>query len=161
MRHRPILILAGVITLSVLSLVRCSEAKDPSPGAQPAVEAAEAWLKLVDQGKYAESWDQAGTPHAGSQQRWEQSRERGRILKQDHVRTGRAVQQEPEQRESLGDQAQRTVRHGSRTCGSGSRSAERAHPDSRVVGEVVPELRLPVSDQIHLGAALRKGARVG
>jgi len=60
-RRAPILTLAGVGLLGLLSLARCSEAADAKPDTKAAVKAAEAWLALVDAGKYAECWDQAAT----------------------------------------------------------------------------------------------------
>ena len=52
---------AGMVTASLIGALACSGCAGPSnPEAeQAAVEAALAWVALVDDGKYATSWDQA------------------------------------------------------------------------------------------------------
>jgi hypothetical protein len=63
------LVVIGLV-LTVISAVGGSSEKE-----KPAVAAAERWLGLVDQGKYAQSWKEAATffRNAINQGQWEQS----------------------------------------------------------------------------------------
>jgi hypothetical protein len=67
---------ALVLVVVVLSLIGCS-AKEHSKAEAAAVEAAEAWLSLVDSGDYAGSWNQAAGffKRAVAREAWEMSME--------------------------------------------------------------------------------------
>jgi hypothetical protein len=56
MRRRDFVTAVGVLSAAALAPRRSSAAETPEDAAK---KAADAWLALVDQGQYAESWDQA------------------------------------------------------------------------------------------------------
>lgn len=49
------------MVLSALTLLGCAAAQGETEEVEAAVEAAEAWLALVDEGKYDESWSEAAS----------------------------------------------------------------------------------------------------
>ena len=48
-----------IVALVLVGLIGCGESVEQQEKERAAQEAAQAWLKLVDSGKYAESWDTA------------------------------------------------------------------------------------------------------
>lgn len=71
MKHCCVVCLLGVC-LFLAAAVACAQAPEKE---KAAVAAAEKWLQLVDQGKYAESWTEAAGffRNAVPQKQWEQS----------------------------------------------------------------------------------------
>jgi hypothetical protein len=55
---KPILI-AGLMIAMVVSLGVTARAEDRNAEVQQAMKAADAWLRLIDEGKYRESWEQS------------------------------------------------------------------------------------------------------
>lgn len=52
---------AAVLAVLICSAAGCGPPRESNPAAEKAgIEAAEKWLKLMDDGKYEESWDETG-----------------------------------------------------------------------------------------------------
>jgi hypothetical protein len=73
MRKRPSIM--GIISVAVLTLLGEAPIKAEDSRVETALAAAEAWLELVDDGEYAESWEEAAAYFRGAVQRddWQQT----------------------------------------------------------------------------------------